>query len=233
MGQIRHVQTMPKNGYWVESRREKGVLYRNDPIREIFGLGERSADVLQNKYKISTVNDLKELSEEKLNTIVREKELARFTPVRVAGWVAIAKGCRDANAPEPIDHRKHTNPYVSKFGDNDWEHYCDKAALNSQICITALIDHIFDTTKKFYNPNQGDDNEWWVYHDALSLMTAKESVEYMKRKEYYSHWILPEGDLMNDGTEDLKAYRSAPVGNSPEIMPLDCSLNFVFHSFVA
>ena len=120
--QIRHVHTMPKNGYWVESRREKGVLYRNDPIREIFGLGERSADVLQNKYKISTVNDLKELSEEKLNTIVREKALARFTPVRVAGWVAIAKGCRDANAPEPIDHRKHTNPYVSKFGDNDWEH---------------------------------------------------------------------------------------------------------------
>ena len=38
---------------------------------------------------------------------------------------------------------------------------------------------------------------------------------------------------MNDGTDNLKAYRSAPVGNSPEIMPLDCSLNFVFHSSVA
>ena len=64
-------------------------------------------------------------------------------------------------------------------------------------------------------------------------MTAKESIEYMKSKEYYSHWILPKADFMNDINDNLKAYRSAPIGNSPKIMPLDYSLNFVFHSSVA
>ena len=136
------------------------------------------------------------------------------------------------DAPPPKHHRRDVNPYRSKFGDN-WKHHCDKTALKNQACITDLIDHMFETTKKFFNPNGGDKNEWWVYHDALSLMTANESIKYMKDKGYYRHWILPERDLMNDGTGKLKFYANKPVGNSPEVMPLDCSLNWVLHSSVA
>ena len=31
----------------------------------------------------------------------------------------------------------------------------------------------------------------------------------------------------------MKRYAAAPVGNAPEIMPLDCSLNYVLHSSVS
>ena len=121
--------------------------------------------------------------------IVDEKVLGRFTTYRVSRWVDYAKNnCRDENAPAPVDHRRHTNPYISRFGD-DWEEYCDKQALKNQVCITEYIDHMFETTKKFFDPNGGDKNEWWVYHDALSLMTANELIQYMIDK-----W-----DIMNTG----------------------------------
>jgi hypothetical protein len=68
-----------------------------------------------------------------------------------------------------------------------------------------------------------------VYHDALSLMCGKTAIQYMKDKGYYCHWILPQKDLMNDGTGELKNYATRPVGNSGELMPLDCSLNAQVH----
>ena len=55
-----------------------------------------------------------------------------------------------------------------------------------------------------------------VYHDALSLMTAKDSVEYMKEKGFYDHWIRPQLGL-NAGT----TYADRMTGDSPELNPLD------------
>ena len=51
-------------------------------------------------------------------------------------------------------------------------------------------------------------------------MTAKETIERMKEKNYYHHWLLP----MN-GLQDGTPYAGRPVGNSPKFMPLDNSLN--------
>ena len=42
----------------------------------------------------------------------------------------------------------------------------------------------------------------------------------MKEKNYYHRWLLP----MN-GLQDGKTYAGRPVGNSPDFMPLDNSLN--------
>ena len=42
----------------------------------------------------------------------------------------------------------------------------------------------------------------------------------MKEKGYYKRWLIPQLDL-NDGT----TYACRPVGNRPEWMPLDNSLN--------
>ena len=63
------------------------------------------------------------------------------------------------------------------------------------------------------------------FHDALSLMTAKDTVTWMKEKGIYEHWILPEigcNDLLG---ENKSCYAKRPVGNSPELMCLDMSLN--------
>jgi hypothetical protein len=44
----------------------------------------------------------------------------------------------------------------------------------------------------------------------------------------YKKWLLPVDGLSTDDP-DLKAYVGRPVGNSPEMMPLDCSLNQDIH----
>ena len=59
-----------------------------------------------------------------------------------------------------------------------------------------------------------------IVHDALVLMTAKDTIEWTKKKNYYHHWLLP----MN-GLQDRTPYAGRPVGNSPEFMPLENILN--------
>lgn len=62
-------------------------------------------------------------------------------------------------------------------------------------------------------------NDWCFYHDALSLMTASATTTWMKEQGYYSRWLLPLE--INRGT----CFFGRPVGNSPEMMPMDSSLN--------
>eukprot|EP00957_Ditylum_brightwellii_P192008 14617104-Ditylum_brightwellii.AAC.1 len=42
-------------------------------------------------------------------------------------------------------------------------------------------------------------NDFFFYHGAFSLMTAKETLDWMREKEMLKHWILPEQNL-NKGT---------------------------------
>ena len=69
------------------------------------------------------------------------------------------------------------------------------------------------------------ENNWYFYHDVLSLMTADQSVKWMEETEIdgvkiKKRWLTPQLEL-NQGT----VYFGRPVGNSPEFMPLDNSLN--------
>ena len=50
-------------------------------------------------------------------------------------------------------------------------------------------------------------------------MTSDEFKRWMDEKGILKHWILPE-NYLNAGTN----YANRPVGNSPEMMPLDCLL---------
>jgi hypothetical protein len=54
-------------------------------------------------------------------------------------------------------------------------------------------------------------------------MTTKETIIRVKEKDYYDRWILPGNGLNTE--EALKAYAGRPIGNSPEMMLWDCSLN--------
>ena len=85
---------------------------------------------------------------------------------------------------------------------------------------------MFVESKKIFEGTKFE-NEWYVYHDALSLLTSKASTEYMKQKGFYSHLILPQNGL-NSGT----VYAHRVVGNHPEMMPLDSHLNQDVHNAV-
>jgi hypothetical protein len=79
------------------------------------------------------------------------------------------------------------------------------------------------------------------YHDALSLMTAKDTVAWMKDQKstdragqpmsYYDRWITPQHGL-NDNIDGKRNFANRPPGNSPELMPLDNSLNRDVHCCV-
>jgi hypothetical protein len=63
-------------------------------------------------------------------------------------------------------------------------------------------------------------------------MTAKETVEWMKQKGYYSRCLLPELDLYQDFHDVKKRYDGRPIGGTPEGMPLDNNLNQDLHTDV-
>ena len=86
--------------------------------------------------------------------------------------------------------------------------------------VQDLVTHIYTESKKFYEGTEFEDN-WYFYHDALSLMTAKSTIEWMADVGYLKHWLLPVHGL----NSEFKRYKGRPIGNSPEMMPWDCSLN--------
>ena len=61
---------------------------------------------------------------------------------------------------------------------------------------------------------------FFIVHDALVLMTAKETINWMRQNGYLHIWLLPL-NVLQDGTP----CAGRPVGNSPKFMHLDNSLN--------
>ncbi len=100
-----------------------------------------------------------------------------------------------------------------------------------QVCVTDLVKHIVKQTKKCYQ-NTEHSSTYMFYHDALSLMTANLCVGWMKQRKIpgeemvvYNRWIKPELGLINH----ISKFGGRPPGNSPELMPLDTSLNQDIH----
>lgn len=86
-------------------------------------------------------------------------------------------------------------------------------------CIRDLVQHIHDRSKEAF-AGTNHEQSWYFYHDALKQLTEKSTVEWMKKMGYYERWLIPQMGL-NGGT----CYANRPVGNRPEWMPLDNSLN--------
>ena len=68
--------------------------------------------------------------------------------------------------------------------------------------------------------------DFFIVHYALVLMTEKETINWMRNNGYLHRWLLP-----LNGLQDGTPYDGRHVGDSPEFMPLDNSLNRdIFHS---
>ena len=86
-------------------------------------------------------------------------------------------------------------------------------------CITDMIRFMVKEVDNLMKGSVHED-DLFIVHDALVLMTAKETIEWMKDKNCFHCWLLH----MN-GLQDGTPYAGLPVGNSPDFMPLDNSLN--------
>ena len=79
-------------------------------------------------------------------------------------------------------------------------------------CITYLIRFITKEAEKLMKGSVHED-DLFIVHDALVLMPAKETIECMKKNNYFHRWLLP----MN-GFQDGTPYAGNHVGNRPEFM---------------
>ena len=95
------------------------------------------------------------------------------------------------------------------------------------VCIKELVLHMYNETKKFFQGTEHED-DFFFYHDALTQMTDKKCRNWMQEEGMYKHWLLPVNGC-NAGT----IYFGRCVGNTPEIMPWDESLNHDLHDKVA
>ena len=71
------------------------------------------------------------------------------------------------------------------------------------------------------------EDDFFIVHDDLALMTANKTIAWMKEKNYLHFWLI----TMNI-FQDVTPCAGRPVGNSPGFMLLDNSRNRdIFHSF--
>ena len=92
-------------------------------------------------------------------------------------------------------------------------------------CITDLIRFTMEEADKLMKGSVHEDN-LFIVHDALVLMKAKETIEWMKENNCFHSWLL-----LMDGLQDGTPYAGRPAGNIPEFIPLDNSINrYILHS---
>ena len=139
--------------------------------------------------------------------------------------------------PIPFDFVEgHSNPYLNRYG-SSWREEIKKvnrSGLPLVRCVTELIEHMDKHTKAAYVNTPYAENYFWS-HDALKQMCDPACEAWMKEKGYWKHWITPVlgcNDVISvfcpekEKIITSKRYARRPVGNQPELMPLDASLNW-------
>ena len=58
-----------------------------------------------------------------------------------------------------------------------------------------------------------NEDNLFIVHDALVLMTSKDTIIWMKENNYFHRWLL----LMNR-FQDRTPYVGRPIGNTPEFI---------------
>lgn len=212
--EIRRVKSLKKGGEWVKKSNPKDI-YRNDLVSKLKHIGKAAVMKLE-PLQITYVKDLKYLPQAKRDDI--KKILGKnFESVMVQ-----ANACLELERTE-IDYRKAENPYEARYG-TEWREKIKKVTYMKQFRdIRELVDHMVSECKK--------NGKKYFYHDALSLLTSNDTMQYMREKNVLKMWLCPQLGLFED-QPDLKSYYGRPPGNSAELMPLDTTLNKDIHEAV-
>lgn len=224
--ELKRVRALKTEGQWVDKRtRLPGLLFENDSVMVLDKIAEKTAERLSN-HGIKTVLDMKMITASGISAIIADKNF-RVSETTLRDWQAKTDQAQQGSTPYRVrkDHRQNDNPYLSRYGPDLWLSEIRKCtALSGYRCVTEMIDHIDTETKRVMKGTKNEGNGLW-YHDALSLMTCKKSVQYMKQKGIFDNWLLPWGRLQ-EGTR----YNESIPGDSPELMPLDETLNMDIHA---
>ena len=81
--------------------------------------------------------------------------------------------------PSVKNHRKARNPYYSRYGYMWVEKLKLSFSMSKFCCITDLIRFMMKDAENLVKESVHED-DLFIVHDALVLMTAKETIEWMK-----------------------------------------------------
>ena len=179
---IREAKKLPLDANdWISSNRKPGALYLDDPVTNIDGVPGKKQELLA-KVGITTIQDLVGLND------VEVKRITKLTKgLGVAGITAVVDASRNVlnkRAPETIYYIEAENPWAAKYstemeewGVEAWEAHLKKtSAFSGVACITNLVQWIASKLRFFYAGTEREDN-WHFYQDALSQLTAAETIK--------------------------------------------------------
>ena len=216
-------KTSTNSSYWITKTRDKEKIYKNECVTKLKGCGKES------KKKVLLIGILKVGD---LQAIVNINDVDRPPRLSLSLFQTIWNAAMEADTidtPDPIDHRRSANPYLSKYGD-EWEKHLKKSpTMSTNVVITDYIQHIM-TESELVMKGTKYEGTWMIYHDTLSLMTAERTKQWMKDNNFFERWVLPTDDLYDNMPEIKRKYTNHPLGNSPEFMPWDAHLNQDVHS---
>ena len=200
---------------WYVDNQPKDEVWLEDSVKRLKGAGGAKGEKLV-AAGIFIVEDMKGKIDAELLTLsalLAGVSLSKLTEWR--DYPSHPGSCHHV----PIDNTRSSNPYQSRYGPSLEKEIKNTTFMKQYVCIRELVTHIHDHTKEIFKGTVHKD-DWFFYHDALKQLTAKSTVDWMKEKGYYSRWLIPQLGL-NMGT----TYACRPVGNRPEWMSLDNSLN--------
>jgi hypothetical protein len=185
-----------------------------------------ASDCFLRKHGIKALLGMKMITTTEVSTILADKDF-RVSVNTLRERQAKAKQAKKGNIPARIrkDHRQDENPNLWRYEPDVWMtkiHQC--SALSGYRFVMEMIYHIDNETKRVIKGTKNEGQGLW-YHDALSLMTCNKYIQYMKAKGIFKNWLLPWGCLQ----EGTRYHESIPV-DSPELMPLDETLNMDNHA---
>ena len=186
--EFRRVKSLSNRvGYWVQGTREEDKLYLDDLLSKLKKVGKVTSKKMSDNGFICVADMKKIVDPDSISVDGISKAAMKNI------WEQTQQAI-DSNVPPSKDHRLEENPYLSKFGD-DWEVYLRKSsAFSSSIVITEYIKHMMEASAKVMKGTKHE-NDWVVYHDALSIMTAAPTKKWMVDNDYMKRWILPSDDL--------------------------------------
>jgi hypothetical protein len=225
--ELNRIKNLEKNNFWMGKSRLNGiVVYFDDPVSTVNAVGTVTAKKLI-KAGIETVLQLTTIHDDQKAKISFDSGLTISKLSTIIGHAN--NNLVRSNAPAEVDYRLSPDPYLAKYGPGRRDEEIKKSVMMSgNVCITDMVEHIYLHSQAAFRGTVHEDN-WVFWHDALSLITVKDTVLWMKEKGIYKHWILPELDLYKDYPEVKKNYNNRPIGDTPEAMPLDNNLNQDLH----
>jgi hypothetical protein len=222
---IKRVRGLKSDGQWIEKRiLLPGQLYEHDSVMEMGNIAEKTANKLK-RHGIVTVLDMKMLTQTESSAIL-EDEYFRVSDGQIKEWHEAAQQAHEGSVPSCVrrDHRKDEKPYLSRYGRDEWMstiHKC--SALSGYCCVKEMMEYMVEETQRVMK-GTNHEGHGKFYHDALTLMTCKKTIKYMKNKDYLKHWLLP-----LEGLQYGTRYNESIPVDSPELMPLYETLNMDIH----